>query len=101
MTVATTVVNIRGRHREHAGAAPLGVVYIGDHAGRGGWKLTRSVWFNRFKMDVSDRPGTPAKKRDGTREEVVSLWDCHGNRAAAESGFGARYSTAPLPSNQR
>ena len=57
----TTVVSLRGRHRENGGQAPEGVVSIGRAMGRGGWRLPASEWANPFPIG-----------RHGTREEVIA-----------------------------
>jgi Domain of unknown function (DUF4326) len=62
----TTVVNLRGRHRENGGQAPAGVVYIGRAMGRGGWRLPASKWANPFTIG-----------RHGTREEVLARYREH------------------------
>src|SRR5215210_4916029 len=56
--MTTTVVNIRGRHRENDGATPPGVVSIGAPVHRGGWHLEGSKWANPWHA-----------RRDGTHEE--------------------------------
>jgi uncharacterized protein DUF4326 len=63
VTVATTVVNIRGRRRENGGQCPAGVVYIGRRTLRGGWRLPTARWAT---------PWLPY--RDGTREEVLARY---------------------------
>jgi Domain of unknown function (DUF4326) len=63
---ATTVVNLRGRHRENGGHVPEGVVYIGRAMHRGGWRLPTSKWANPFTIG-----------RDGTREEVLARYREH------------------------
>ena len=65
-TTATTVVNLRGRHRENGGQAPEGVVYIGRAMYQGGWRLPASKWANPFTIG-----------RDGTREEVIARYREH------------------------
>ena len=60
---ATTVVNLRGRHRENGGRIPEGIVYIGPRMFRGGWRLPASKWAN---------PWLPY--RDGTREEALARY---------------------------
>jgi hypothetical protein len=55
------------------GDVPDGAIYIGDHYYRAGYRLPRSQWFNRFKIDKPD------KQRDGTRAEVIAkyrAWIC-------------------------
>jgi len=59
--MATTVVNIRGRHRENGGQCPPGVVYIGPKVNTGGWRLPASPWACLWLPYL-----------DGTREEVFA-----------------------------
>src|SRR5262245_52907082 len=61
--MATTVVNLKGRAREHGGACPEGVVYIGRAMHRGGWRLPGSAWANPYRIG-----------RDGDREEVIARY---------------------------
>jgi hypothetical protein len=60
---ATTVVSIRGRHRENGGRIPEGIVYIGGRLTMGGWRLDASKWANPFRIG-----------RDGDREEVLARY---------------------------
>ena len=59
----TTVVSLKGRHRENGGLAPPGVVYIGGRVTMGGWRLGASEWANPW------RPG-----RDGDRAAVLARY---------------------------
>jgi hypothetical protein len=41
------------------GDVPDGAIYIGDHYYRAGYRLPRSQWFNRFKIDAGDAAHVP------------------------------------------
>ena len=72
--MTTTVVNLRGRHREDNGYIPEGIVYIGGKVNQGGWRVAASKWANPFPMDTPATPSRPGQQRDGTREEVIAKY---------------------------
>ncbi|MEV2211876.1 DUF4326 domain-containing protein [Streptomyces sp. NPDC050997] len=68
---ATRVINLRGRIHEYGPRlelAPDCVVYVGRRWTMGGWDLPRHPLYNPFAYD------TPARKRDGTRAEVMAAY---------------------------
>ncbi|MFF8972657.1 DUF4326 domain-containing protein [Streptomyces sp. NPDC014995] len=69
--MTTRVISLRGRIHEFGPRlrdAPEDVVYVGRRWTLGGWDLPGHPLSNPFA------PDTPAKKRDGTRAEVMARY---------------------------
>ncbi|MEU1301721.1 DUF4326 domain-containing protein [Streptomyces shenzhenensis] len=69
--MGTRVINIRGRIHDFGprlADAPADVVYVGRRWTLGGWDLPRHPLYNPFAYH------TAAKRRDGTRAEVVAMY---------------------------
>ncbi|MER6289893.1 DUF4326 domain-containing protein [Streptomyces sviceus] len=67
----TRVVNVRGRLHEYGPRlehAPVDLVYVGRRWTMGGWDLPKHPLYNPFAYD------TPARRRDGTRAEVMAKY---------------------------
>ena len=71
--MATTVVNIRGRHRENGGQCPPGVVYIGPKVNTGGWRLPASPWACLW-LPYLDGSHGHAHVDAGSRQPPVVTW---------------------------
>ena len=70
----TRVINLRGRIHDFGPRlerAPEDLVYVGRRWTLGGWDLPRHPLYNPFAY------GTPARKRDGTRAEVMAKYRAH------------------------
>lgn len=59
------IINLSGRKERQV---PDGAIYVGGPVNRGGWHLPATKWANPYKIDRRQ------KKRDGTRDEVVTKY---------------------------
>ncbi|MFJ9632616.1 DUF4326 domain-containing protein [Streptomyces sp. NPDC101175] len=69
--MTTRVINVRGRIHDFGPRlefAPEAIVYVGRRWTLGGWDLPRHPLYNPFAYD------TPARRRDGTRAEVMAKY---------------------------